>query len=32
VLGGAVVRIGDRVHDGSIRRKLIMLRRQLLNR
>jgi F-type H+-transporting ATPase subunit delta len=32
VLGGALVRIGDRVHDGSIRRKLIMLRRQLLNR
>ena len=32
VLGGAVVRVGDRVHDGSIRRKLIMLRRQLLNR
>jgi len=32
VLGGAVVRIGDRVHDGSIRRKLMMLRRQLLNR
>lgn len=32
VLGGAVVRVGDRVHDGSLRRKLIMLRRQLLNR
>jgi len=32
VLGGAVVRIGDRVHDGSLRRKLLMLRRQLLNR
>jgi F-type H+-transporting ATPase subunit delta len=32
VLGGSVVRVGDRVHDGSIRRKLIMLRRQLLNR
>jgi F-type H+-transporting ATPase subunit delta len=32
VLGGAVVRIGERVHDGSLRRKLIMLRRQLLNR
>jgi len=32
VLGGALVRIGDRVHDGSLRRKLIMLRRQLLNR
>ena len=32
VLGGSVVRMGDRVHDGSLRRKLIMLRRQLLNR
>ena len=32
VLGGSVVRVGERVHDGSLRRKLIMLRRQLLNR
>jgi len=32
VLGGSIVRVGDRVHDGSLRRKLIMLRRQLLNR
>lgn len=32
VLGGAVVRVGDRVHDGSLRRRLIMLRRQLLGR
>lgn len=32
VLGGAVVRVGDRVHDGSLKRKLIMLRRQLLSR
>ncbi len=32
ILGGSVVRVGDRVHDGSLRRKLIMLRRQLLNR
>ena len=32
VLGGSVVRVGDRVHDGSLRRKLIMLRRHLLNR
>lgn len=32
LLGGAVVRVGDRVHDGSLRKKLIMLRRQLLNR
>jgi len=32
ILGGTVVRVGNRVHDGSLRRKLIMLRRQLLNR
>ncbi len=32
VLGGSVVRVGGRVHDGSLRRKLIMLRRQLLSR
>jgi len=32
ILGGAVVRVGDRVHDGSLRRKMIMLRRQLLSR
>lgn len=32
VLGGPVVRVGDRVHDGSLKRKLIMLRRQLLSR
>jgi F-type H+-transporting ATPase subunit delta len=32
VLGGAVIRVGDRVHDGSLKRRLIMLRRQLLSR
>lgn len=32
LLGGAVVRVGDRVYDGSLRKRLIMLRRQLLNR
>lgn len=32
VLGGAVVRVGDRVYDGSVRRSLMRLRRQLLNR
>jgi len=31
ILGGAVVRIGTRYYDGSIRRKLTMLRRQLLS-
>lgn len=32
ILGGTVVRIGDRVHDGSLRRRLARLRRQLLTR
>jgi F-type H+-transporting ATPase subunit delta len=31
ILGGAVVRIGTRHYDGSLRRKLTMLRRQLLS-
>lgn len=30
ILGGIVVRIGDRVMDGSLRRKLLALRRQML--
>jgi len=30
ILGGIVVRVGDRVFDGSLRRKLAVLRRQLL--
>lgn len=30
LLGGAVVRVGDRVYDGSVRRKLVRLRRTLL--
>lgn len=32
ILGGVVVRVGDRVFDGSIRRRMTMLRRQLLAR
>jgi F-type H+-transporting ATPase subunit delta len=32
ILGGAVVRVGDRMLDGSVRRKLAQLRRQLLAR
>ena len=32
ILGGAVVRVGERVYDGSLRRKLGRLRRQLLSR
>jgi F-type H+-transporting ATPase subunit delta len=30
ILGGIVVRVGDRVYDGSVRRKLTALRRRLL--
>jgi F-type H+-transporting ATPase subunit delta len=32
ILGGTVVRVGDRVYDGSIRRKLVRLKRQLIAR
>lgn len=32
ILGGAIVRVGDRVLDGSVRRRLAQLRRQLLAR
>ena len=30
ILGGAIVRIGERIHDGSVRRRMAKLRRQLL--
>jgi F-type H+-transporting ATPase subunit delta len=30
ILGGAVVRVGDRSRDGSVRRRLAQLRRLLL--
>ncbi len=30
ILGGAVVRVGDKIYDGSVRRKLVRLKRQLL--
>ena len=30
ILGGAIVRVGDRVLDGSVRRRMTKLRRQLL--
>lgn len=30
ILGGVVVRVGDRVFDGSVRRRLAALRRQML--
>lgn len=32
ILGGTIVRIGEQIHDGSIRRRLTKLRRQLLAR
>jgi F-type H+-transporting ATPase subunit delta len=32
ILGGTVVRIGERIHDGSLRRRMVKLRRQLLAR
>ena len=31
ILGGAVVRIGERIHDGSVRRRMTKLRRQMLS-
>lgn len=30
ILGGVIVRIGDRVWDGSVRRKMMQLRKQML--
>lgn len=32
ILGGVIVRVGDRVFDGSVRRRMSRLRRQLLAR
>ena len=32
ILGGAIVRVGERVLDGSLRRRMTKLRRQLLSR
>jgi F-type H+-transporting ATPase subunit delta len=31
ILGGTVVRIGERIHDGSVRRRMTKLRRQLIS-
>jgi len=31
ILGGAVIRVGDRIYDGSARRRLLRLRRHLLS-
>jgi F-type H+-transporting ATPase subunit delta len=30
LLGGVIVRVGDRIFDGSVRRKLATLRRRML--
>lgn len=30
ILGGVIVRVGDRILDGSLRRKMVALRRQML--
>lgn len=32
ILGGVVVRVGERIHDGSVRRRMTKLRRQLVSR
>lgn len=32
ILGGIIVRVGDRVFDGSVKRKMTVLRRSLLSR
>ena len=32
ILGGAIVRVGDRLLDGSVRRRLLQLRRALLSK
>jgi F-type H+-transporting ATPase subunit delta len=32
ILGGAVVRVGERIHDGSVRRRMTRLRRHLVSR
>jgi F-type H+-transporting ATPase subunit delta len=31
ILGGTVVRVGERIHDGSVRRRMTKLRRHLLS-
>jgi F-type H+-transporting ATPase subunit delta len=32
ILGGAILRVGERIHDGSVRRRMMRLRRALLTR
>jgi F-type H+-transporting ATPase subunit delta len=31
ILGGTIVRVGERIYDGSLRRQLVRLRRQLVS-
>ena len=31
ILGGTIVRVGERIYDGSLRRQLVRLRRQLVH-
>jgi F-type H+-transporting ATPase subunit delta len=31
ILGGTVVRVGEQIHDGSVRRRMTKLRRQLIS-
>jgi len=31
ILGGAIVRVGERILDGSLRRRMTRLRRQLIH-
>jgi F-type H+-transporting ATPase subunit delta len=31
ILGGTIIRVGDRVLDGSVRRRMTKLRRQLIH-
>ena len=31
ILGGTIVRVGERIYDGSVRRRMARLRRQLLS-
>jgi F-type H+-transporting ATPase subunit delta len=31
ILGGVILRLGDRILDGSVRRRMMRLRRQLLS-
>jgi F-type H+-transporting ATPase subunit delta len=32
ILGGTIVRVGERIHDGSVRRRMTKLKRHLLSR